>query len=254
MFLCLPHGHSASFLEKVSLDPKVKIIDLSNDFRLKSNAEQFVYGLPELNLASIQSAQKIANPGCFATAIQLALLPLAASNLIQNDVHVSAITGSTGAGVELSSTTHFSWRNNNMSVYKPFTHQHLGEINQSLEQLQAGIQHEVHFIPYRGDFTRGIIATCYTDYEGTIESAKKMYDDFYQSAKFVHRSDSNIHLKQVVNTNNCLLYLEVNQGKLMIISVIDNLIKGASGQAVQNMNILMGWDETAGLRLKATYF
>jgi N-acetyl-gamma-glutamyl-phosphate reductase len=254
LFLCLPHGHSKSFLEKANLSSNLKIIDLSNDFRLKLKAEQFIYGLPELNQSAIQSAQKIANPGCFATAIQLALLPLAASNLLKSDVHVSAITGSTGAGVELSATTHFTWRNNNMSVYKPFTHQHLGEIYQSLQQLQPDFQHAVHFIPYRGDFTRGIIATCYTDFEGDIESAKKLYDDFYQSATFVHRSDSNINLKQVVNTNNCLLYLEVCNGKLMIISIIDNLIKGASGQAVQNMNLLMGWEETVGLQLKAAYF
>jgi N-acetyl-gamma-glutamyl-phosphate reductase len=254
LFLCLPHGHSKSFLEKAKLNSLVKIIDLSSDFRLKSEGNSYLYGLPELNSKQISAVQKIANPGCFATAIQLAILPLAAANLITNDIHVSAITGSTGAGATLSETTHFSWRNNNLSVYKPFTHQHLGEIEQSITQLQPSFQHSIHFIPYRGDFARGIIATCYTDFEGDLDTAKKLYDDFYQSAKFVHRSDNNIHLKQVVNTNYCLLYLEVINGKLMIISIIDNLLKGASGQAVQNMNLMMGWEESSGLHLKATYF
>lgn len=254
LFLCLPHGHSKEFLAKTPIPENTKIIDLSNDFRLNKDAEGFIYGLPELNKAAIKTANKIANPGCFATAIQLALLPLADSNLLQNDVHISAITGSTGAGVQPMATTHFTWRNNNVSVYKAFEHQHLGEIGESLHQLQSSFDKSIHFIPYRGNFTRGIIATCYTHFDGDLADAINLYDTFYQDAKFVFRSEKNIHLKQVVNTNNNILYLAKHGNQLMIVSIIDNLLKGASGQAVQNMNLMMGWEERTGLNLKAASF
>lgn len=258
LFLCLPHGETKPFLANNSFSPTTKIIDLSNDFRLRKNngvnsIEQhtnFIYGLPELNKNNIKQAKHIANPGCFATAIQLALLPLAKQNLLQSDIHISAITGSTGAGVSLSETSHFTWRNNNASVYKAFTHQHLGEITQSIEQLQSTFKSTINFIPYRGDFTRGIIATIYVDFESDIDVAKAMYSRFYVNEKFVFISDKNIDVKQVVNTNKCLLYLEKQGSKLMIISVIDNLLKGASGQAVQNMNLIFGLDENEGLKLK----
>lgn len=254
VFICLPHGHSKDFFKKVTFPAATIVIDLSNDFRLKAHAGDFVYGLPELNKSEIAKANKIANPGCFATAIQLALLPLAASKLLTNEIHISAITGSTGAGVKPLATTHFTWRNNNMSVYKAFQHQHLGEISQSFSQLQPTFDKAINFIPYRGDFTRGIIATVYTDFSGSEEEAYQLYEKFYADAPFVHISKENIHLKQVVNTNNNLLHLEVHDNKLMIISVIDNLIKGASGQAVQNLNIRMGWAEDLGLKLKAAMF
>lgn len=254
VFICLPHGHSRDFLQKVTLPSETIIIDLSNDFRLQPDAGEFIYGLPELNKNDIKVANKIANPGCFATAIQLALLPLAANNLLTDEIHISAITGSTGAGVKPSSTTHFTWRNNNMSVYKAFQHQHLGEIKQSITQLQPGFKEAVNFIPYRGDFTRGIIATVYTDFNKSEEEAYALYGRFYNNAPFVNLSKENIHLKQVVNTNNNLLHLEAHDGKLMIISVLDNLLKGASGQAVQNLNIRRGWPEDLGLKLKAVMF
>lgn len=254
VFLCLPHGETRNFLGENKFAEHTKIIDLSNDFRLLKNADAFVYGLPELQKESIKSAQKIANPGCFATAIQLALLPIAKNGLLNNDVHVSAITGSTGAGNSLSETSHFTWRNNNISVYKAFTHQHLGEINQSLEQLQPSFNSEINFIPYRGNFTRGILATCYTKFSGTLEDALSMYKSFYKDQSFVNITDKSIHLKQVVNTNNCNISLEVINGKLLINSAIDNLIKGASGQAIQNMNLMMNWNEDLGLQLKGSYY
>lgn len=250
LFLCLPHGEARIFLEKNTFSSSIKIIDLSNDFRLKEQASDFVYGLPELNKDAIKQAKNIANPGCFATTIQLALLPLAKNNLLNSDIHISGITGSTGAGVSLSETTHFTWRNDNISVYKAFTHQHLGEIKQSLSQMQASFNHPIHFIPYRGDFTRGIITTIYTDFAGTSEDANNLYQSCYKDEPFTFISSKNIDLKQVVNTNKCLLYLEKHGNKLMIVSIIDNLIKGASGQAVQNMNLLFGFDETKGLKLK----
>jgi N-acetyl-gamma-glutamyl-phosphate reductase len=254
LFLCLPHGETKPFIENNSFSPTTKIIDLSNDFRLKKDAKDFIYGLPELNKNEIKNAKHVANPGCFATAIQLALLPLAKQNLLKSDIHISAITGSTGAGVSLSETSHFTWRNNNASVYKAFTHQHLGEITQSIEQLQPSFNTTINFIPYRGDFTRGIIATIYVDFESGIDVAKAMYNRFYVDEKFVFISKKNIDVKQVVNTNKCLLYLEKQGNKLMIISVIDNLIKGASGQAVQNMNLIFGFEETEGLKLKSVAY
>ncbi len=254
LFLCLPHGQAAPFLAEHPFPEHIKVIDLSNDFRLQKNASDFVYGLPERNKTRIQTAQRIANPGCFATAIQLALLPLAQQQLLPQEVHISAITGSTGAGVALSETGHFTWRNNNMSVYKAFTHQHLGEIGETLTALQPTFDGNIHFIPYRGNFSRGIIATLYLAYDGTLQDAKKLFSDYYQDAPFVHLSDKNIDVKQVVNTNKCLLYMEKHGTQLMIISIIDNLVKGASGQAVQNMNLLFGWPEKTGLQLKPTAY
>lgn len=252
IFLCSGHNESKKFLAENTITDSLNIIDLSTDFRDQSNG--FVYGLPELQREQIKTASKIANPGCFATSIELALLPLAAAGLLTDDVHVSAITGSTGAGQALSATTHFSWRNNNVSIYKAFTHQHLKEIKMSLTSLQSGFNKEVNFIPYRGDFARGIMANVYTKYSGTIEEALALYQSYYASHPFTHVSTQDIDLKQVVNTNKCLIQLQKHEGNLLITSEIDNLIKGASGQAVQNMNLLFGLPETAGLRLKAAAF
>jgi len=258
LFLCLGHGNSIKFLKTHSFSDKTKIIDLGNDFRLEQNAifnsKRFVYGLPELNKGAIKNANYIANPGCFATAIQLALLPLAHNGFIKNDIHVNAVTGATGAGTSLSETTHFTWRDNNFSYYKPFTHQHLGEINQSIKQLQSSFDSEVLFMPNRGNFSRGIFGTAYTDFDGSIEEAIALYKDFYKEATFTFVSEDTLHLKQVVNTNKCLIHLHKHGNKLLITSVIDNLLKGASGQAIQNMNLMFGLDETEGLQLKANYF
>jgi N-acetyl-gamma-glutamyl-phosphate reductase len=258
VFLCLGHGNSSAFLAKTTLAPTTKVIDLSNDFRLRADhrlaGREFVYGLPELNKARIRGAQNVANPGCFATAIQLALLPLAAANKLTDDVHVSAITGSTGAGQSLSETTHFSWRSSNVSVYKAFTHQHLGEIGESLTQLQPELPGEVHFIPYRGNFSRGIFASVYTRSELTADEAGQLFRDYYADAPFVVVTDQEVHLKQVVNTNKCLLHVQKHGTQLLITTVIDNLVKGASGQAVQNMNLLFGLPETTGLQLKSVLF
>lgn len=258
VFLCLGHGNSRSFLEKNAVPAGAKIIDLSNDFRLKADRKvtgrSFVYGLPELNKAAIQSAQNIANPGCFATAIQLALLPLAQAGQLTDDVHVSAITGSTGAGQSLSETVHFSWRTNNVSIYKPFTHQHLGEIGESLTQLQPRLEADIHFIPYRGNFSRGIFASVYTPSDLSQDKARQLFKDFYADAPFTTVSDKEIHLKQVVNTNKCVLHVQKFGKQLLITSVIDNLVKGASGQAVQNMNLLFGYPENEGLQLKSVAF
>jgi N-acetyl-gamma-glutamyl-phosphate reductase len=258
LFLCLGHGYSKSFLEKNEFSESTKIIDLSNDFRLKGNSifqnKKFTYGLPELNFKEIKDSTNIANPGCFATAIQLALLPLAKNNLIIDDLHVNAVTGATGAGTSLSTTTHFTWRDNNFSYYKPFTHQHLDEINQSVSQLQSSFEEEINFIPNRGNFSRGIFASLYTNFNGSLEEAKNLYQDFYKDSAFTFISNEALHLKQVVNTNKCLIHLHKHKNKLLITSVIDNLVKGASGQAVQNMNLLFGFDEKEGLQLKATYF
>ncbi len=258
LFLCLGHGNSKAFLEKNKFSNHTKIIDLSNDFRLKEDSmfqgAAFVYGLPELNKDAIKTANYIANPGCFATTIQLALLPLAKNNLLQNDIHVNAVTGATGAGTSLSNTTHFTWRDNNFSYYKPFKHQHLGEINQSLVQLQPTFSDELNFMPYRGNFSRGIFATAYTKFMGSLEDAQKMYSAFYKEAAFTFVSDVELHLKQVVNTNKCLIYLHKHNDKLLVSSITDNLLKGASGQAVHNMNLMFDFDEKEGLGLKGTYF
>ncbi len=258
LFLCLGHGNSKAFLEQHSVSEATKIIDLSNDFRLEADKlldeKDFVYGLPELQKEVIKNANYIANPGCFATAIQLALLPLADSNLIKEDIHINAVTGATGAGTSLSKTTHFTWRDNNFSHYKPFTHQHLGEINQTVNQLQTSFNSEIHFMPNRGNFSRGIFATAYTEFEGSIEDAKTLYKNYYKEAAFTFVSDEEIHLKQVVNTNKCFIHLHKHNTKLLVTSIIDNLLKGASGQAVQNMNLMFGFEETEGLQLKANYF
>jgi N-acetyl-gamma-glutamyl-phosphate reductase len=254
LFLCSGHGESKAFLEKNSFSNSLKIIDLSHDFRLQRPGNDFVYGLSELNRAAICEAQKIANPGCFATAIQLALLPLAAEGLLNDEVHVHAITGSTGAGQQPTDTTHFSWRSNNLSIYKPFGHQHLGEIGQSLLQLQPSFDKSVNFLPVRGDFTRGIFASAYTHCEATESQVKELYRTYYHDAPFTKITNENPSLKQVVNTNKCLLHLEKHGNKLLIISIIDNLLKGASGQAVQNMNLLLGLEESTGLNLKSIAF
>lgn len=258
LFLCLGHGNSVKFLSNNSFSENTKIIDLGNDFRLEAdkvfNEKTFVYGLPELQREAIKTANYIANPGCFATAIQLALLPLADKGLVNSDVHINAVTGATGAGTSLSATTHFTWRDNNFSYYKPFTHQHLGEINQTVKQLQNNFSSDILFMPNRGDFSRGIFATLYTDFDGSIEDAKSIYKDFYKDAKFTFVSDDELHLKQVVNTSKCLIHLHKHNGKLLVTSIIDNLLKGASGQAVHNMNLMFGLEETTGLGLKATYF
>ncbi len=263
LFLCVGHGDAKKFLDAHLINDNIKIIDLSQDFRLTANAtfgnKKFVYGLPELNVEAIKTAQNIANPGCFATCIQLALLPLAKAGLLNTEVHINATTGSTGAGQGLSATSHFSWRNNNVSVYKAFEHQHLNEIGQSLNALQpksatAISQQNLNFIPQRGNFARGILASIYLDCALTLAQANKLFDDYYAQHPFTFLSPTNINLKQVVNTNKCLIYLEKHNNKLLVTSVIDNLLKGASGQAVQNMNLLFGLPQTMGLRLKAVGF
>jgi len=258
VFLCLGHGHSKVFLQTNTFSADTKIIDLSNDFRLENDRHfkkmDFVYGLPEVYKADIKNASHIANPGCFATAIQLAVLPLADKHLLNADVHVNAVTGATGAGTSLSETTHFSYRDNNFSHYKSFTHQHLGEINERIQQLQHSFTSEVLFIPNRGNFSRGIFATAYTHFQGSFEEAQSLYAEFYKDAAFTVVSHEPIHLKQVVNTNKCLLHLQKHNNQLLITSCIDNLLKGASGQAIQNMNLMFGFDETEGLNLKANYF
>lgn len=258
LFLCLGHGNSSSFLKENAFSAKTKIIDLSNDFRLTKDSlfmgKSFVYGLPEVFKKDIIEADYIANPGCFATAIQLGLLPLASKNLLKDDVHVNAVTGATGAGVSLSKTTHFTWRDNNFSHYKAFNHQHLGEINQNIEILQPDFKHDVNFVPNRGNFSRGIFATAYTRFEAGLEDAQKLFKDFYEDAAFTFVSDKEIFLKQVVNTNKCLIHLQKHQDKLLITTAIDNLLKGASGQAIENMNLMFGFDQTKGLHLKANFF
>jgi len=277
LFLCVGHGDAKKFLDANPVDPRVKIIDLSQDYRLRANTAyqgaQFVYGLPELNKEAIKSAQYIANPGCFATNIQLALLPLASKGLLKGEIHVNATTGSTGAGQKPSATTHFSWRNNNLSAYKSFEHQHLQEISESLDQLQPGFLPEgdgslevgkgslleraasrINFIPQRGDFARGIFSTIYVDVNLSEEEAYELYEDFYAAHPFTHVSKANIDLKQVVNTNKSIMHLEKHGNKLLILNATDNLLKGASGQAVQNMNLMFGLDERAGLNLKSVGF
>ena len=254
LFLCSGHGKSIEYLNSVSIPENVKIIDLSHDFRLKRTGNDFVYGLPELNRSQIVQSKRVANPGCFATAIQLALLPLASAGLLIDEIHVNAITGSTGAGQAPTKTSHFSWRDNNLSVYKAFEHQHLGEIGESLLQAQPNFKKALNFIPVRGNHTRGIFVMAYTKYEGTIADALKLYTSFYATHPFVNITTENPDLKQVVNTNKGLVYLEKHGDKLMILSCIDNLLKGASGQAVQNMNLMFGFDERCGLSLKAIGF
>lgn len=261
VFLCVGHGDARNYLNRQKFDSRVKIVDLSQDFRLKpgefessAGTRKFVYGLPELNREAIRNAENIANPGCFATAIQLALLPLASRGLLLSEVHISAVTGSTGAGQSLADTTHFTWRENNLSVYKAFTHQHLNEINMNLGQLQPGFSKPLNFIPYRGDFTRGIIASVYTDCTLSYDEAFSLYSAYYKDHPFTWVSAKPVDLKQVINTNKVFLSLQIQEGKLLIVSVLDNLIKGASGQAVQNMNLLFGLDESAGLKLKAVAF
>lgn len=252
IFLCSGHGQTVKFLNENPVPDNVKIIDLSTDFRDESNG--FVYGLPELQRDKITQATKIANPGCFATSIQLGILPLANAGLLTEDVHVSAVTGSTGAGQSLGATTHFSWRNNNISIYKAFTHQHLKEITQSLKSLQNSFDSAINFIPYRGNFTRGIMANTYTKFAGSLDEAIVLYERFYLDHPFTHVTTSEIDLKQVVNTNKCLVQLQKHGNNLLITSIIDNLTKGASGQAVQNMNLAFGLDEMAGLKLKTVGF
>ena len=257
LFLCLGHGHSKEFLDKNSVSAKTKIVDLSTDFRLKKDLEfgdrNFVYGLPELYKDKIVTASNIANPGCFATAVQLALLPLAQAQLLSNSVHINGVTGSTGAGVKPTATTHFSWRNNNISWYKPFTHQHLSEIEESLGFLQNNIG-PLYFLPHRGNFSRGILITAYTEFDGSLEEAIHIYKEFYSDANFTHVTDQALELKQVVNTNMCHIHLHKHDNILLVTSALDNLLKGASGQAVQNMNLMFGLDEREGLKLKAGVF
>ncbi len=254
LFLCSAHGDSKKFMEQNKVPQNVKIIDLSTDYRAKGTNNDFIYGLPELNHEAIRQANRVANPGCFATAIQLGLLPLAAKGLLKDEIHVNAITGSTGAGVKPSSTSHFSWRNNNISIYKPFEHQHLEEIGQSLRQLQPEFTQALNFIPVRGNFTRGIYVTAYTKCALSLSEAKELYHHFYKNAAFTFVTDKNPDLKQVVNTNKAIIYLEKHGDKLLIVSMIDNLLKGASGQAVQNMNLMFGLDEKTGLGLKPIGF
>ncbi|CAM4018248.1 N-acetyl-gamma-glutamyl-phosphate reductase [Gillisia limnaea] len=254
LFLCLGHGNSMQFLKENDFSEITKIIDLSTDYRMASKDHSFVYGLPEFNREAIKKAHFIANPGCFATAISLAILPLAAENLLKDAVHVNAVTGATGAGTSLTETTHFAWRDNNFSAYKAFEHEHLNEIGQSVKMLQTAHDHEINFIPNRGNFSRGIHATAYTKFSGSLENAIEIYKRTYNEAAFTFVVEEEIHLKQVVNTNKCLLKLQKFGDKLLITSVIDNLLKGASGQAVQNMNLMFEFEESTGLKLKANYF
>lgn len=254
VYFCFGHGKSTQFLSDHYIPADVRIIDLAQDFRLAAEGNDYVYGLPELNRTAILGAQHVANPGCFATCIQLGLLPLADAGLLQGDVSVNAITGSTGAGVKPSSTTHFSWRSGNMSIYKAYQHQHVPEIVQSLQQLQPSFEGAIDFIPYRGDFPRGIFATEVITCDAPEEEIADLYRDFYSDAPFTHYVDRAVDLKQVVNTNKCLIHAERHGNKLLVTSVIDNLLKGASGQAVQNMNLMFELEEDAGLRLKPLAF
>ena len=255
LFCCTPHGETRRFMESNTVPEELKIIDLSTDYRIEDGSHDFIYGLPELNRKRVvRGGKHVANPGCFATAIQLALLPLAKNLLLNSDVHVTAITGSTGAGVKPSATSHYSWRNDNISIYKPFRHQHLAEIKQSLKQLQNSFNSEIEFIPVRGCFSRGIFVSAYLDCPVELDEIRRLYDEYYSDHNFTFVIDRMPDLKDVVNTNKCLLYLEKIDGKLLIISVIDNLLKGASGQAVHNMNLLFGLHERTGLMLKGSAF
>lgn len=252
LFLCQGHGFSRKFWEENPMPEGLKVVDLAQDYRDESDG--YIYGLPEAKREAIRGASLVANPGCFATAIQTALLPLAAAGKLNNEIHVTGITGSTGAGVKPGATTHFSWRTDNLSVYKAFSHQHLAEIRQTLRQLQPGFDAEISFVPVRGDFARGIFAMTYIDTDLSLEEATAIYKDFYADAVFTHVSDRPVDLKQVVNTNKALISLEKHGSKLLIISAIDNLLKGASGQAVQNFNLICGLPEDCGLRLKPSAF
>ena len=259
VFFCFGHGKSEQFLKEHTIPADVKIIDLAQDFRVKSEElnvknNDFVYGLPEINKEEICKAQHVANPGCFATCIQLALLPAAHLNLLKEDVSVNAITGSTGAGQKPAATTHFSWRTGNMSIYKAFSHQHIAEIRQSLKQVQGYLDASIDFIPYRGDFARGIFCTAVIKTKAPADDIVAAYKEYYQDAAFTHYSDKAIDLKQVVNTNKALVHVDGFEGKVLVTSCIDNLLKGAVGQAVQNMNLMFGIDERTGLRLKASAF
>jgi N-acetyl-gamma-glutamyl-phosphate reductase len=257
MFLCVGHGEAKKFLQENQIDKKIKTIDLSQDFRIGRpstvDGRHFIYGLPELNKEEIRSASNVANPGCFATCLQLGLLPLAKAGLLQ-EVYTTGITGSTGAGQSLSATSHFSWRANNIQAYKTLTHQHLHEIGQSLKQLQPGGDIELSFVPWRGDFTRGIFISSQLKCDEELGSLVNMYKEFYQDHPFTHVTEQPVFLKQVVNTNKCIIQLEKTGNKLVVHSATDNLLKGASGQAVQNMNLMFGLDECAGLNLKANFF
>lgn len=254
LFLCSAHGHSKKFWEENQRPEKLMVIDLAQDFRDES--EGYVYGLPEVNLSRISETKSLANPGCFATAIQLSLLPLAAAGLLpkEGDINVTALTGSTGAGVKPGATTHFSWRNDNISVYKPFTHQHLKEIGMTLEKLQPGHGATINFVPMRGDFPRGIFVVTTLDCPLSEEEAVNLYKDYYKDAPFTIVSDSPIDLKQAINTNKAIIHVEKHGKKLLVTCAEDNLLKGASGQAVQNMNIMLGIDQRTGLRLKPSAF
>lgn len=259
LFMCLGHGISREFLQNNHFGNNVKVIDLGNDFRIdavfedKDQKREFIYGLPELNKEHIKQAKNIANPGCFATAIQLALLPLSTSKLLNNDVHINAITGSTGAGRSLTETSHFSYREGNVSVYKAFSHQHLKEISKTLKQIQGEVP-ELNFIPVRGNFTRGIFASLYLNGDKDENEIKELYHHYYAQQPFTHVVDKPLSLKDVVNTNKCLINVEKHGNKILITSIIDNLLKGASGQAVQNMNLMFGLNEDCGLRLKPAGF
>ena len=252
LFLCSAHGKSREFWQENTMPEGLKVIDLAQDFRDESNG--YIYGLPEWQRERIKGATKIANPGCFATAIQLALLPLASAGVLRDEVHITAITGSTGAGVKPGATTHFSWRSDNMSVYKAFEHQHLIEIGRTLRTLQPSFDDELNFVPMRGDFARGILASVYTECDLSAEEAKALYKEYYGDAAFTFVADGAIDLKQVTNTNKALLSIAKHGNKLHVVSVIDNLLKGASGQAVQNMNLICGFDEKEGLHLKPNAF
>ncbi len=257
IFLCLGHAESKKFLTENKISNKIKIIDLANDFRLSQSSKlenrSFVYGLPELNRDKIKKANNVANPGCFATTIQLGLLPLAKAGLLK-DVYTTGITGSTGAGQSLSATSHFSWRENNIQAYKTLTHQHLGEISESLKQLQPAGDIHVNFVPWRGDFTRGIFISSQIRCDESLIELNKLYEDFYTGHSFTHLTKEPVFLKQAVNTNKCIIQLEKVGSMLVVHSVTDNLLKGASGQAVQNMNLMFGLEESSGLNLKANYF
>jgi len=259
VFFCFGHGKSEQFLKEHTIPEHVKIIDLAQDFRVKSEALRvknydFTYGLPETHREQIRAARHLANPGCFATCIQLAMLPALKAGILSGDIHVNGITGSTGAGQKPGATTHFSWRNDNISVYKTFTHQHLLEINQTVQELHPGYDGRVLFIPQRGCFTRGIFVTAYAKCDKPLEEVQHIYADYYQDAAFTHFVTKSPDMKQVVNTNKAIVYIEKYEDQLLMISCIDNLLKGAVGQAVQNMNLMFGIDETAGLRLKASAF
>jgi N-acetyl-gamma-glutamyl-phosphate reductase len=255
IFLCLGHGESRKMLAETRLNPEVRLIDLGNDFRLGDRAgdREFVYGLPEFQRERIKQARNVANPGCFATTIQLGLLPLAKARVLK-EVFATGITGSTGAGQKLQDTTHFTWRANNVSAYKTLTHQHMGEIGRTLGTFQPGSEKNVNFVPWRGDFTRGIFVSSVTECALSLDELNNMYKEFYKGHPFTHVTDTMIDLKQVVNTNKCLVFLEREGSKLVVHTALDNLLKGASGQAVQNMNLVFGFEETAGLRLKSTVF